>query len=238
VAKIDAARRVQKELGGRIVFFYHDSDHDYRETVTILKDVEGREERLNFTQENKIQKKYSPLYAKRIPDGWQEEMRRRLPRFMRRELGDLFASVEAKMVADFCLEMYEQLGLLEGIEVRRSSDPSFRETALDLTEGFADVMHEHEIVRARWKDAILTLHEGGEKYVTLPDQPIEKKQKNPHRDDRFAWMQSVIHCTHYVYGKGEAQYLDFAKFPDVVFIPRDEIGDPDLAWTEPYAYGV
>ena len=29
VAKIQTARRLQAELGGEIVFFYHDSDHTY-----------------------------------------------------------------------------------------------------------------------------------------------------------------------------------------------------------------
>ena len=37
VAKILTARRLQKEIGGEIVFFYHDSDHDPRETQTILR---------------------------------------------------------------------------------------------------------------------------------------------------------------------------------------------------------
>ena len=37
VAKIRTARRLQAEIGGRIVFFCHDSDHDPRETRTILR---------------------------------------------------------------------------------------------------------------------------------------------------------------------------------------------------------
>ncbi len=233
IAKIDTAKRLASELGGRVVHFYHDSDHDYRETVTVLKDVEGREERLNFTQENKVQKKYSPLYAKRIPAGWQEEVRRRLPRFVRKEIGDLFASVQAQTAGDFCFQMYAKLGLFEGMEVMRSSDPAFREKASDLTEGFADVTYEGEIVRARWMDGKLSLHQGGDQYLSLPDQPIEKRQKNPHRNNRFAWMQSVIGCTHYVYGKGEAAYMDFSKYPGITFVARDEIADEDDSWIEP-----
>ena len=31
-AKIAAARRLRSEIGGEIVFFFHDSDHDPRET--------------------------------------------------------------------------------------------------------------------------------------------------------------------------------------------------------------
>ena len=36
-AKIQTARRLQAEIGGEIVFFYHDSDHDPRETRTTLR---------------------------------------------------------------------------------------------------------------------------------------------------------------------------------------------------------
>ena len=37
VAKIRTARRLQAEIGGRVVYFCHDSDHDPRETRTILR---------------------------------------------------------------------------------------------------------------------------------------------------------------------------------------------------------
>ena len=74
-AKVETARKLQKEIGGKIVFFYHDSDADYRETITIFTDPKtGEEVRLNFNTENKIQKKYSPLYKKQILAGWQEEI--------------------------------------------------------------------------------------------------------------------------------------------------------------------
>src|SRR6185295_12838368 len=97
IAKINTARDLQKEIGGKVVFFYHDSDADYRETITILKDrSSGAEVRLNFTQENKIQKKYSPLYLKRIPEGWKEETLKQLPRFVDGQLINIFKSVEAK----------------------------------------------------------------------------------------------------------------------------------------------
>jgi hypothetical protein len=36
-AKMQTARRLQQEIGGEIVFFYHDSDHDPRETRTLLR---------------------------------------------------------------------------------------------------------------------------------------------------------------------------------------------------------
>lgn len=136
VAKINTARRLKQELGGKIVFFYHDSDADYRETITVLKDRQnGAEVRLNFTQENKLQKKFSPLYLKRIPKGWKEEILKQLPRFVDKNLMGLFASVNAPDAANFCLEMYKKLGLLDGIRVFRSGDKTFRFSAVDLTSG-------------------------------------------------------------------------------------------------------
>ena len=67
VAKIQTARRLQAELGGEIVFFYHDSDHDPRETQTILRHRTTREPAtLNFAFANKVQRKFSPLYLKRV----------------------------------------------------------------------------------------------------------------------------------------------------------------------------
>ncbi|HVY68048.1 MAG TPA: hypothetical protein VHA30_04115 [Patescibacteria group bacterium] len=234
VAKIRTARRLQQQLGGRLVFFYHDSDADYRETITLLRDRQtDAEVRLNFIQENKLQKKFSPLYLKRIPQGWQEETRKQLPRFMDQPLIDLFDSVAATNVADFCLEMYEKLGLLEGIATVRSGDPAFRQAAADLGEGyFADVPYQNEIVRAQLLDGRLKLHEGGGKYLTLPDQPLAKQQKNPGRETRFYWMQSVIGCTHYIYGEGEKAYLRTADFPGVEFVDREKIEQADYAWLD------
>ena len=36
-AKIRTGLRLQREIGGEIVFFFHDSDHDPRETRIILR---------------------------------------------------------------------------------------------------------------------------------------------------------------------------------------------------------
>jgi hypothetical protein len=68
------ARRLQKEIGGEIVFFCHDSDHDPRETQTILRHRKTNEPaHLNFAFANKIQRKFSPLHLKRIAAGWQDK---------------------------------------------------------------------------------------------------------------------------------------------------------------------
>lgn len=234
-SKIKTARALQEKIGGRIVFFYHDSDADYRETITIMKDIKtGEEDRLNFLVENKIQKKYSPLYAKDIKEGWQEETARRLPRFVGKNILDIFLSVQKKKVADFCLEMYKKMGLLDGIEIVRSGDKDFRMQAEDLKEYFADVEYEGEIVRAELHDGKLRLHEGGGKYVEIGDEEkvvkVEKWQKNPGRAERFAWMQSVVQCTHYVTGEGEGNYLQKDDFPEVVFVTREAISDSDYAY--------
>lgn len=232
IAKINTAKKLQKEIGGKIVFFYHDSDADYRETITTFIDPDTRKEaRLNFTQKNKIQKKFSPLYAKEIPEGWQEETARKLPRFVSKEVVEIFKKVTGKNAADFCLEMYQKLGLLDGIEIMRSSDRTFRENASDLQEFYCDVRYEGEIVRAKHEGSKLTLHEGGGKYLDLPlPYRIEKWQKNPARDERFSWMQSVIHATHYVTGASEGVYLKKEDFSNVEFVPREEVSDSSLAY--------
>ncbi len=74
VAKIQTARRLQQQIGGEIVFFFHDSDHDPRETKTILRHRKTNEPAvLNFAFTNKIQRKFSPLHFKKIAAGWQEK---------------------------------------------------------------------------------------------------------------------------------------------------------------------
>ncbi|MDR3642683.1 MAG: hypothetical protein P4L74_03605 [Candidatus Doudnabacteria bacterium] len=240
VSKIRTAKKLQAETAGagdskeksRIVFFYHDSDADYRETITIMRDRQTNAEvRLNFTQENKLQKKFSPLYAKRVPSGWKEEILKQLPRFTDRPLIGIFESVDKKTVADFCLEMYAKMGLIDGIEVVRSSDKKFREQAPDLAaDYFADVEYQGEIVRAQMIDGKLQLHEGGGKYIALPAQTVEKSQISAARDRRFAWMQSVINCNYYIYGEGERDYLDVSPFPNIKFIDREPIDESGYAW--------
>ena len=144
---------------------------------------------------------------------------------------DLFASTDESNVADFCLEMYKKMGLLDGIEVVRSSDKNFREKTSEISTGFADVEYQREIVRAKMEGNKLSLHEGGPVYTYLPKpDKILKSQINPGKDERFMWMNSVIHCTHYIYGEGEKGYLKTEDFPDVKFIDREKIENSDYAW--------
>jgi hypothetical protein len=232
-AKIQTARRLQAELGGEVIFFCHDSDHDPRETQTILRHRKTNEPAtLNFAFTNKIQRKFSPLHLKQIAAGWQEKTVLQLPNYVGHPLINIFKKVSATNVADFCLEMYRGMGLLDGIRVVRSSDPAIRRAACDVTEVFADVPFEGEIVRARFTDGVLKLHEGGDLFVTLPPAKFTKEQISPTRDTRLRWMQSVVHCTHYVAGAGEKAYLRQEEAPEITFINRDTIERSDEAYTE------
>ena len=88
VAKIRTARRLQAEIGGRIVFFCHDSDHDPRETKTIVRHRRlGEPLPLNFAFANKWQRKFSPLYAKRVLPEWQAKTAMTLHPYVEPRLG-------------------------------------------------------------------------------------------------------------------------------------------------------
>lgn len=230
-SKIETARRLQRELGGKIVFFYHDSDHDPRETITILRDRKNGEDcRLNFQFANKLQKQFSPLFAKRVLPEWREKTARQLPNLVSAELVECFKKVEADNVADFCLEMYRHLGLLEGVTVMRSGDPEFRRRAVAVDDYFVDVPYEGELVRARISSDALLLHKGGGKNLELPLSQHDASQISPTRDTRLRWMQSVVCCTHYVAGASEVKYLNTEDAPGVQFVTRDEISESDRAY--------
>ncbi len=124
------------------------------------------------------------------------------------------------------------MGLLDGIRVVRSSDPAVRRVACDVPEFFVDVPFEGEIVRARSINGLLKLHEGGDSYITLPPADFTKEQTSPTRDTRLRWMQSVVHCTHYIAGAGERAYLRPEEAPGITFINRDAIERADEAYTE------
>ncbi len=232
-AKFATARRLQSELGGEIVFFCHDSDHDPRETQTTLRhrktDVPLT---FNFAFENKLQRKFSPLSLKRIPAGWRDNTARQLGAYVAPPLIEAFKGNAAATAGDFCLEMYRRMGLLDGVRVVRSSDPKVRTAACNVAEFFVDVPHDGEIVRARWLDGALKLHEGGDAYTTLPACEFTKPQISPTRDSRLRWMQSVLHCTHYIAGAGEQAYLNQADAPDITFLKRDPIERADEAYAE------
>jgi len=231
-AKIQTARRLQSEIGGEIVYFCHDSDHDPRETQTLLRHAKtGELARLNFTFANKVQRKWSPLYLKRVDPVWKRGMERQLPAYVGDAALAAFGQTSAANAADFCLEIYRRLGLLEGIRLARSSDPAFRRAACDIADYYVDIPYKGETVRARRAEAGLRLHQGGDSYVTVPPIAFSKEQVSPTRDTRLRWMQSVLHCTHYIAGAGEQAYLRCEEAPEATFVPREPIERADEAYT-------
>jgi hypothetical protein len=122
--------------------------------------------------------------------------------------------------------------LLDGIRVDRSSAPEFRARAVAVSDYFVDQPYEGEIVRARHRDGKLLLHKGGDRFLEIPGDDFGAEQISPTRDTRFIWMQSVIHCTHYVAGASEQHYVNKADAPDVTFVRREEISDSGKAYTE------
>ena len=82
-----------------------------------------------------MQRKFSPLYLKRVRADWQRTHRAtRSAPYVGRRWAEEFRAVEATNVADFCLEMYRRMGLLDGMRVARSSDPAFRRAACDMDD--------------------------------------------------------------------------------------------------------
>ena len=234
VAKIRTARRLQTQIGGRVVYFCHDSDHDPRETRTILRHrATGEPAHLNFAVVSKLQRKFSPLYAKFITAEWHARTLEQLPNYVDRPIIDLFRRTSAKTVADFCLKMYRGMGLLDGLDVVTSSDPEVRRRACDVADYYVDVPYEGEIVRARACAGGLYLHEGGDSFIALASASgFGKVQISPTRDTRLRWMQSVIHCTHYVTGASEQAYLRREDAPEIAYVQREDIERSDEAFTE------
>src|SRR5258706_11730 len=115
----------------------------------------GVRAQLHFTFEKNIKRKFTPLYPNTIHCTRPPPTPRQLPNYVPRGCIEIFQGTSANNTADFCLEMYRRLNLLDGLRVVRSSNPSLRCAACDITEFFVDVPHEGEIVRARCNDGAL-----------------------------------------------------------------------------------
>ncbi len=87
-------------------------------------------------------------------------------------------------------------------------------------------------MRARCQNGALSLHAGGDAFVPVPPVAFTPEQISPARDTRLRWMQSVLHCTHYIAGAGEQAYLHREDAPEITFINRDPIDRSDEAYTE------
>ncbi len=155
-----------------------------------------------------------------------------LPNYVDHSLIDIFKKTAADNVADFCLEMYRSMGLLQGMSVVRSSSPDFRLAACDVSDFYVDVLRDNEVVRAHFTGNGFQLHEGGDAYIDLPLVDFKKEQISPMRDTRLKWMQSVVHCTHYIAGASEQEYLRKEDAPEIEFVVRDNIDQPDEAYIE------
>jgi hypothetical protein len=232
-AKIKTARRLQSQIGGKVIFFLHDSDHDHRETCAKLHNRHSQKlERINFLVSSNVQKLYSPLYCKTIRPGWKEKTSCRLANLVPTELLEIFRSVDSEHVVEFCLEMYRKMGLLEGMEIVRSSDPVLRQGAIDVEDFFVDIPYEGETVRARAREGGYYLFKGGGQWLEVEAAEINKQQISPTRDTRLRWMQSVVHCTHYIAGEGEIQYLNKDDAPEIEYVKRDPIERSGEAYAE------
>jgi hypothetical protein len=95
-----------------------------------------------------------------------------------------------------------------------------------------DAPYDGEIVRARFINNELKLHKGGDSYESLPSMNFTKEDISPTRDTRLRWMQSVLHCTHYIAGAGEQQYLRRDEAPEISYLVREQIDHSDEAYTE------
>lgn len=238
MAKLETARKLQEKIGGKIVWFCHDSDHDYRETKTSIPSAQhptGSVD-INFPFANKLQRQFTPLAHKSVNKEEMQTIRETLRHLTSTEVLNAYDAVEAKNASEFCIQMYEEMDLLKDVSVVRSSDPEFRKKA--ETQGFPDgyfydTIYEGELVRAELHEGRMRLHKGGELYWDLgdaPDLPVAEAI-NPGRDRRFMWMQSVIKCTHYITGKSEQEYLKKVRIENPPeFIVREKIENQDLAW--------
>ena len=181
-------------MGGRVVFFCHDSDHDPRETRTILRHrATGEPAQLNFAVATKLQRKFSPLYVKRIAPDWHGKTLRQLPNYVDGRLIDLFRKTSAETVADFCLEMYRGMALARWDSRRaleRSGVAAQRMRGERFLRGRAVRGRDRPRARARRR----ALPARGRRVVRhrCRRPPSRREQISPTRDTRLRWMQSVI----------------------------------------------
>ena len=196
---------LQAELGGEIVFFCHDSDHDPRETQTILR---HRRTGAPLHAQFRLREQAAAQVLAALPQARARRLARPhraascRPSWTRRGSRPS-AQIRAATVADFCLEMYRRMGLLDGIRVVRSGDPAVRRAACDVADFFVDVPYEGEIVRARCgrrRTAGCTKAAMPSSTCRSTDSP--RNRSAPPATTRLRWMQSVMHCTHYVAGRG------------------------------------
>ena len=217
VAKIQTARRLQEEIGGEIVFFYHDSDHDPRETQTILRHRKTNEPAmLNFAFENKMQRKFSPLFLKRIPADWQAKTVLQLPNYVEHPLIEIFKKVSAAERRRFLPGNVSPHGLARRHSRRALERSGFRRAACDMSEFFVDVPHEGEIVRARFAERCVELarrrrfvrHIARDAFHQGTNQ---SHARHPAALDAIRGALHALHCR-----AGEKAYLRTEDAPEII----------------------
>ena len=210
VAKIRTARRLQAEIGGRIVFFCHDSDHDPRETRTDPAPSHDRTSRRSSTSPSRASSSASSRRStpSASPPDWHARTLLQLANYVDRPVIDVFRKTSAETVSDFCLEMYRAHG-----PARRRSTSCARAIrrcgaapATWTTSSWTCRTRARSSARA-CATARCSCTRAATSTLTLPATAFAKEQISPTRDTRLRWMQSVIHCTHYVAGAGEQRYL-------------------------------
>ena len=233
-AKIVSARRLQSEIGGEVVFFCHDSDHDFRETRTTLRHRKtGEPLQLNFAFDNQVQRKFSPLYLKRVRADWRARTADQIRPYVGPRWADEFRAVEATNVADFCLEMYRRMGLLDDIRVVRSSDPTFRRTACDIDDYFVDVPYESEVVRARLVEGRPRLYKEATSPWTSPTWRTPASQISPAGDTRLP-LDAIGDPVHALCCRQQREGLPSeGRRAEITYVVRDTIERADEAYVEP-----
>jgi len=239
-AKILKARKLQKDIGGSMVFFLHDSDHDPRETQTKIRSDEYKEgyATFNFRIDDRITRRWSPLAIKEFNPKSMDWIRKKVRDILPSDVFENLNGIKTTNVTRFCMEVYKRMGLLDEMEIVSSHYPGFRKKA-DLSEfgngdGFYfDTEYEGRTVRAEICEGTLRLHHGGQHYTKIREVESGDLLKTPEcispgRDRRFHWMNSVIGCTHYVAGNEEMKYLSGIK--GIKIIRREQISDPGFAW--------
>jgi len=104
--------RLREQMAGASVYFCHDSDHDPRETRTILRRRGSGDRRAQLRGGRaSCSGSVSPLYAKRTAQGWHERTLSQLPNYVRaRTARPVRERHRRRRWADFCSRWYPANG--------------------------------------------------------------------------------------------------------------------------------
>ncbi len=134
-----------------------------------------------------------------------------MPNYVDRPLSDLFRETCAETVADFCLEMYRRMGLLEGIDVARSSDPALRRRACEVSEFFVKPTPEISTFR----DQLVHVAAIAQRFIdTAKGTKSESGHKAMTKAEVIALVKQTFQTGQEMLGSlTDAQLLEQVKFP-------------------------